>query len=63
MENEWDKNSVNLSFKYVSGVEVESWIMNHESYLQNMQESWIFVLKTWESWITRLWEKLNKIHV
>ena len=35
-------------------------------------ESWIFVLKTWESWIftsaresriTRLWEKLNKIHV
>ena len=38
MENEWNKNSVNLSFKYVSGVEVESWIMNHESYLQNMQE-------------------------
>ena len=28
MENEWNKNSVNLSFKYVSGVEVESWIMN-----------------------------------
>ena len=54
MENEWNKNSVNLSFKYVSGVEVESWIMNHESYLQNMQESWIFVLKTWESWIFAL---------
>ena len=54
MENEWNKNSVNLSFKYVAGVEVESWIMNHESYLQNMQESWIFVLKTWESWIFAL---------
>ena len=44
-----------------SGVEAGSWIMNR--YCQNLQEIMNLCTSAQESWITRLWEKLNKIQV